>query len=218
MTFFNIFSNKSEDDKKKIKVIVDNREKNSLVPSELVKIGFDIQFAQLPVGDYIINDIAIERKTFSDLKNSIVNKRIFSQLKEIKQYPFHLLIIEGKDSLNYNVLHDNALRGFIISVQLDYKVPIIISENELDTAKYISILSRRSKKEISIRAKKISLNAVEQAKYILEGFPNIGPVKADKLIKKFGSLKNVINSDINDIYPILGEKSQDFLQLVSHLE
>ena len=84
MTFFNIFS-KEKEGKDKPKIIVDNRERNSLVPSELVNMGFQIEFTQLNVADYIINNVAIERKTVSDLKSSIINKRIFSQMQEIKQ-------------------------------------------------------------------------------------------------------------------------------------
>ena len=62
---------------KTIKIIIDHREKNSLVSSELHKKGYEIEFQQLKVADYLVNDIAIERKTVSDFKSSIINKRMF---------------------------------------------------------------------------------------------------------------------------------------------
>ena len=42
MTFFNIFSKKPIKEEKKT-IIVDHREKNSLIPSELIKRGFQIE-------------------------------------------------------------------------------------------------------------------------------------------------------------------------------
>src|SRR3989344_8810775 len=90
MTFFNIFSKKQEkknsEENKKAKIIIDNREKNSLVISELINLGTEIELKQLQIADYLVNDVAVERKTINDLQSSIINKRIFSQLKDLKQY------------------------------------------------------------------------------------------------------------------------------------
>jgi ERCC4-type nuclease len=74
--FHDIFSHGKEKEDIKIKIRIDNREKNSLVPSELIKIGFQVEWKQLEVGDYIIYDTIIERKTISDFKASIPSRRI----------------------------------------------------------------------------------------------------------------------------------------------
>ena len=174
MTFHNIFSKtekaaNEQEDNKKVKIIIDDREKNSLVPSELIRLGFQIDFQHLPIGDYLINNIAIERKTTSDLKSSIINKRIFAQMQELKQYPLHLLIIEGNKEFLFNneILNLNAIKGFLLSSQINYKIPIIFSQNEKDTALYISLLAKRKEhKEISINPKKRSLDKEEQVQYI----------------------------------------------------
>jgi ERCC4-type nuclease len=95
MSFQNIFSSKKDKPEQEITIQIDNRERNSLVPSELVSLGVKIQFEQLEVGDYIVKSTIIERKTVQDLKSSIINKRIHEQIKNLKQYPRSLLVIEG---------------------------------------------------------------------------------------------------------------------------
>lgn len=217
--FHNIFSKKKEkrETNGNIKVIIDNREKNSLVPAELSSLNLEIEFQRLQIADYIVNNIAIERKTISDLKASIINKRIFSQIQELKQYPSCLLLIEGdiEEIFNNEIIHENALRGFIIASILDYKVPIIFSKNEKDTALYISILAKkRDKKEFSIRPSKILFSKEEQSQFILEGFPYVGPVKAKALLNKFKSLKNIINASNLELQEILGKRANDFRNLV----
>lgn len=212
MTFFNIFSAEKIPKKEKIEIIIDNREKNSLVPTELIKLNFNIQFKQLSLGDYIVNNTIIERKSFSDLQSSIINKRIFSQLKDLQQTN-SLLIIEGKSNL---FIHENAIRGFLLSLATESKIPFIFSDNEKDTALYISILAKKPlNKEISLREIRSSLSKEEQKQFILEGFPGIGPSTAKKLLKEFKSLRNIFNAEEKDLEKILGKKLSSFKSLLS---
>lgn len=213
MTFFNIFSNKKIKEGKKIKIIADNREKNSLVISQLISLNADVELKQLEVADYLVNDIAVERKTFSDLQSSIINKRIFSQLENLKQYKNSLLIIEGESDL---FIHENATRGFILSATMDYQIPIVFSKDSADTAKYLLVLAKRTiNKESSLRQSITFKSKLEQLQYILEGFPGIGPVTAKKLIKKFKSIKNILNAPEPELIEILGKKTSDFLKLIN---
>ena len=163
------------------------------------------------MGDYLINDTIIERKSYSDLQTSIISKRIFFQLEEIKQYPHYILIVEDKKENQRNFIHENAMRGFLISCLLR-KIPIIQTKSEQETADYLSIVAKRKQnKGFSFIPLKKSFPIEEQAVYILESFPNIGPIKAKKLIKKFHSLKNIINAEENQLLDILGSHSKNFL-------
>jgi len=221
MMFHNIFSKKKgkEENKNQIKpkIIIDDREKNSLLPSELVNLGCQIEFKRLDVADYLVNDIAIERKTLSDFKSSIINKRILFQLKELKQYPKHLLLIEGfsfKEAYS-EILHENALRGFILSTLLNFQVPIIFTQNEIDSARYLSVLAKKTEKSPSSLRQKLLLTEEEQKQFILEGFPGIGPQTASKLIAKFKSIKAIINADESELEEILGKKAELFKKTIN---
>jgi Fanconi anemia group M protein len=184
-----------------------------------MKLGHPLEFKQLPVADYIINDIAVERKTIQDFKASIKNKRLPQQLIELKQYKHHLLILEGyEESDPYNTpgLHENAMRGFMHSVLLEFETPILITLNAKDTAKHLSVIARKqTKSEISIRPSKISLSKPEQQQFILEGFPNIGPTKAKALLKKFQSLENIFKASEEELAEILGKQAEEFKALLS---
>ncbi len=215
MTFFNIFSKeKIKTPSPKPKIIIDNREKPSKVPS-LLSNHLEIEFKQLPVGDYIVGNTAIERKTSQDLISSIINKRIISQLIELKQYPNQLLIVEGSLNLKDRNFSPNALKGFLLSVALDFKIPIIFTSSPEETADYIRILSNKSKKEHSIRASKIFKSKKEQVQHILEGFPNVGPKKIKALLQKFKSLKNIFTAEEKELLPILHSRTKDFLNLLN---
>ncbi|MFH1501159.1 MAG: ERCC4 domain-containing protein [archaeon] len=216
--FENIFSAKRiiKKEKPKLKLIADLHEKNSMVISELADLSVDVEFKNLPVADYLIKDIAIERKTINDFVNSMINKRLTRQLEEIKQYPKHLLLIEGADHQELyddspEGVHGNAIRGFLLSIILEYQVPIIFTKDSADTAKFLYILAKKPQEyNLGLRAKKKSRNKKEQMQFILEGFPGIGPKTAKKLLKKYNTIKNIINAPLEELKAEIGKKAEIF--------
>ncbi len=201
------------------KIIIDYREKNSLVYVQLNKMGLETEFRELKVGDYIVEDIVIERKTVSDFISSMINRRLLKQLDELQQYPNKLLIIEGISEQelyteeNFSV-NPNAIRGFILSILLKHKIPIAYTKDSSDTAKFISVLSKKQGSEISLKAKKRNLGRKEQLEFIIEGFPGIGPKKAKLLLEKFGSIQNVILAPTEELEKILGKNSSTIREII----
>ena len=215
---FDIFSKPKQrevKEKPKQKIFVDYREKNSMVASELIHLGFEVEFLELKVGDYLINNIAIERKTVSDFISSMINKRLEKQLDELQQYDKKLLLIEGIEehelySDNSEGMNANAVRGFLLSILLKHKVPIIFTKNAEDTAKFIDVLARKKEVESSLNATKKSFNKQEQMQFILEGFPGIGPKTARKLLEKFKTMKNIFSASPEELEKEIGKKADIF--------
>ncbi|MEI6058984.1 MAG: ERCC4 domain-containing protein [archaeon] len=224
----NIFSKKESREKNskkqkhssqisKTEIIIDTREKQSLVAANLTQKGAHIKFETLEIADYLIENgkkdtIAIERKTFSDFISSMINKRLFMQLNEIKKYPKYILLIEGKREIENKNL-ENASKGMILSIITEFKVPIIFTEDEEETATFILLLAKRQEKkdqEISMRPSKSNLSLKERKQFILEGFPGIGPTTAKQLLKKYKSLKNIFNASEEELKEILKSKAEDF--------
>ena len=106
-------------------------------------MGFDIEFKELKVADYIVKGTAIERKTVNDFISSMINKRLLKQLEELQQYESRLLVIEGideqdlyTDSKDLTGMNPNAIRGFLLSILLKWdqfvvKMRIIINHTKV---------------------------------------------------------------------------------------
>lgn len=218
---FNIFSRKNIRKKiktqEKPKIVIDYREKNSLIPSELKNLGLEIELKELKVADYIVQGVAIERKTVSDFISSMKNHRLLKQLEELQQYKDKLLVVEGieeqdlyTDSGETIGMHPNSVRGFLLSILLKYKIPIIFTKDYQDTAKFFSVLSRRKPREIPLNVNKKNLSKKERVQFIIEGFPGIGPKTAIKLLKKFRTIKNIVNAPESELREVIGKKSEAF--------
>lgn len=206
----------------KLKILADYREKNCMVASELISLGVSVEFKELKVADYLVQNVAIERKTVSDFIGSMVNRRLLRQLEELQQYPNRLLVIEGIDEQDLYTdseerigLHPNSVRGFLLSILLRYKVPIIFTKNSEDTAKFIFLLARKEEREMSLHVSKKSLTPKEQVRFILEGFPGIGPKTAKKLLEKFKTLKKIVNASEEELKEVLGKKAENIKKLIN---
>jgi len=223
--FLDIFSKKKprikpESAIPKEKILIDYREKNCLIASELAKLGFDIEFKELKVADYIVKGVAIERKTTSDFINSMINRRLLKQLEEMQQYKERLLIIEGVEEQELysdnrlKGINANAIRGFLLSILLKHKIPIIFTKNYLDTAKFMSVLARKKDSEAPLNVSKKILNKKERLQFILESFPGIGPKTAKKLLKEFKTLKQMFNASEDELKKVLGKKAEAVHELI----
>lgn len=220
---FNIFSKRKEKKTpEKQKIIIDHQEKNSLLISELIGLGFEIEFTRLKVADYIVKGVAIERKTISDFLGSVKNKRLLRQLEELQQYEKKLLVVEGIyeqelyiDSREIEGMHANAIRGFLLSVLLNFQVPIIFTKDYQDTAKFMDVLSRKKNtQDIGLNVNKKTLNNNERVQFILEGFPGIGPKTAKKLLKKFNTLKKIMNASEEELREVIGKKAENMKKII----
>lgn len=226
--FHNIFKRLKEKPRlnkpsKKPKIIADIHEKNSLIISELKSNpNIELEIKQLKIADYLIGKIAVERKTINDFISSMLNKRLIQQLNQLQQYKNKLLIIEGNfENLYQNLkqnsekkskLNLNAIRGFILSIIINYQIPIIFTQNYQDTADYLIILAKqqiKSKSEISLHSR-IPKAKKEQQKYILESFENIGPKTAHKLLKNHKTLKGIFNTNQEQLAKNIGKKASSF--------
>jgi len=220
-SILNIFSRKKPYSKKieKKEVTIDYREKNSLVHIYLKKRGFEIEFKELKIGDYIVKGTVIERKTISDFISSMINHRLLNQIEELKQHKSKLIIIEGFSEQQLYGTEDervnaNAIRGFLLSIVLKHQIPLIFSKDSEDTAKFIDILSSKKEKELNLNAKKRIFSGKEQLQFIIESFPGVGPKKAKKLLEKFGNIQNIILASEEDLKKILGKRAKEIRMII----
>jgi len=210
-----------------MRIVVDRHEKDSLIISELVSRNIEVQIESLKVADYIISsELAIERKTVNDFVGSMLSKRLIKQLLELKaNYKKPMLIIEGIDEENiykpsrHPNIHENSIRGMILSVLLNFQVPILLTKDYIDTANYLELLAKKQEmpeKQISLRTKKHAFNIQEQQRMILEGFPGIGPGIARQLLEKFKTIKNFSNASLEDLkkVPKLGKKAEIIKRII----
>lgn len=204
-----------------IRVYVDSREAQSGVPDLLRQMGVTVIQKQLSVGDYVVaEDVGIERKTASDFVSSLIDKRLFDQASRLSSsYSLPLMIIEGDlYSQMFRLNSINSLPNSMVSLALDYGIRIILTTDKSSTASSIVKIAEKtdsvdgkSHRSITLHDKPKFQSQDDMVKYVLESFPNIGEVTAEKLLSKFPDLISIFNADLPTLVNIVGRKKAETL-------
>ncbi len=200
-------------DLKEVTVYVDSREMRSEVVKKLY------EKANVRVGnfnaDYVVSDrVAIERKTTDDFVDSIIDRRLFDQLIELKKhYLKPILIVEG-DGI-YKRLNPSAIRGALATVIVDFGVPVIFTKSPEETAEFIISLARREQlardREVSPHYGKTKKTLKEQMEYVVSSISDIGPVIARNLLEHFQTIENIAKASVEELtkVPNVGRKTAE---------
>jgi len=198
-------------------IYVDEREKGSGVPEKLKAMGLTVIFKMLPIGDYLIPDeIAIERKRIDDFVSSIFDGRLFNQAKKlVENYPKPVMIVEGDLNIARKITSRwSSVIGALISLSLDFNIPILYTSNTQETAeliKHIAIREHRRKEKrasVVINKKPRLAETHEWQEYIVQSLPYVGPKLARRLLNHFGSVYRIFNATVSELAKVegLGEK------------
>lgn len=207
-----------------LRILVDERERGSKVPSYLSEMGLYVLYRQLPVGDYIISsDCAVERKNIKDFVNSVVEGRIFDQARRLSQsYYKSAIIVEGDVDYAYTTLKAGAkaFHGTISTIWLNLGVSFFFTKDEYDTAELLFSMVKHEqgefKKSIIVKGKSRASSLSEKQLLVVSSFPGIGHKLAIRLLNTFGSIKNIVLASAVELSTVKGlsrskaEKLVDF--------
>jgi len=163
---------------------------------------FEVSQEQLSVGDIIIGDLGIERKTGQDFVASLFDGRLFRQLILLRRsFRRRMLIIEGQ--LVETEGNRRAVRGALLKISGSLNIPIVRTADVKDTALTIQQLTMQLLIYTGGQIRERSLPDVDTKDfyqtYILAGIPGIGVARAKALVAHFGSLNMVFAASAEEL-------------------
>lgn len=193
-----------------VKIIVDHRESRSPVMRFLTQKNVVVEPQQLDVGDYIISSrIGVERKTVDDFLSSLLEGKLFVQMKNLRAtYSRPLLVIEGEGLLTKRNISQNAIFGSMTAIIVDFGIPIITTHAAQETADFLMVMAQREQKEgdraVAVRGEKPARTMAEQQQFLVEGLPNVSAVLAQRLLQYFGSIRSLANTTEEELCEVPG--------------
>ena len=196
---------------KMINVIADDREATrGVVDAFLEMDDVSVSVKRLSVGDYEVdNSLLFERKTLVDFVASIKDGRLFYQAYKLLYAPFQtVVILEGISSdLSSSGMRREAIQGAIVSLGIQYGIPILRSKNAGESAGlmiYAAKQIRRDGRQTGFRYGKKPKVRRKRQLYILQGLPGVGPKKAGQLLECFGSVREIVTASHDELVSVRG--------------
>lgn len=196
----------------KIPVQVDLRERDSGLYQYLsCSSELEVSEDKLEIGDVIIGDLGIERKTLEDFHRSLHDGRLFRQIRGLKAtYRKRLLLLEGtpsKGNVDFNL---PFVRQALVTIAVRWQIPILRTTDIGDTARTVLQVARHHAKgkvkptQIENGLSGSTLLVASPQVDALARLPGIGPLKASRLLEHFGSLKAVVNASTKEMMKVSG--------------
>jgi Fanconi anemia group M protein len=207
----------------RIKMIVDCREKGSLLLRELSNQGVYLVLENLDIADYILSSrVAVEIKRVPDFVDSIIDGRLLLQLKSMKEsYEIPIVIIEGEEDIySARNIHPNAIRGMLATVVVSYGIPIIQTRNFRETAALLSVIARREQinegRDFQMHTEKHQSSKQAQQEYIVSSLPGIGADLSRELLFNFGSVGKVFSASEEELKKVklIGDKKAKVIRKI----
>lgn len=216
-------------------IVCDVNENRSIVPKQLEKMGVEIKWESMPVGDYRIDDLVVfERKEADDFISSMIEGRLNNQLYNMStNYPHSAIIIEGSitEALMYRKLQRSqaiaAMAGAFIERSPDKEqgvVSMIGLETPFDTALFLMYCHKRAQEEDGLirlpKLNPVKWKPEKRALPILASFPFVGKKRAEAILShpKLNSIKKIVNANrltlmqVNGIGPKIADKIIETIQ------
>ncbi|MEA3203829.1 MAG: hypothetical protein QOI63_1508, partial [Thermoplasmata archaeon] len=190
------------------KVIFDHREQSGAIVRHLHELGCALEARQLDVADFVLSDrIAVERKTCADFVESLVDGRLFEQLRQLKAYPRPFLVLEGESLHGHRNLIPEAIQGALASVVEDNGNPVLQTRYVLETARFLHAAAKREQER---EGRKIAVRPGKPASdddlrvFLVAGLPGVSEVLAQRLLERFGSAAAVFAAPARELAEVEG--------------
>ena len=194
-----------------ITILIDDRERAGPVPDELTRSEwFAPEVRRLEVGDYLVDGrLLFERKTLTDLAQSIKQGRLFDQALRLAESPLRAaLILEGTTAdLRTNGMRWEAVQGALVTVSLFIGLPLLRARSPRETVRTMEFAALQSRAIASgalpRRGRRPKGKSALQG-YILQGLPGVGPERAHRLLDHFGNVRAVMTADRDELVSVSG--------------
>ena len=193
---------------------VDDREKNptaeemiALLSKHIDPKEVDMRVRRCPFGDVLYNGFVIERKSGADFVQSVVNTSIFQQAKRST----HLIIVG--DWRHALIGRDNSMAvyrmclGALASLSTKFNMSVV---TVLDNDEYAYTIGRMVTKHVEgptgriFEYKKSGLNKDEVLENMVAMIKGVSLDKAELLLKKFPTLRDLTRASDEEIQEIEG--------------
>jgi len=204
-----------------VPLVMDSNEPDD-IHDRLRELKVNVERRKIAPGDYVVGPIGIERKSLTDFFSSIVKKRLFEQVRRLRDsYPQPLVLLEGDLSEISTFKHPQSVLGALVALEVTERVPVLTTADKDQSAILLSVLWKRQEKgaaEYGLRHKPKAMTLDQRQRFLVEGLPSVGDTLARNLLNRFGSAREVFNASEEDLkrVPKIGDvKASEIVKLVT---
>jgi Fanconi anemia group M protein len=197
-------------------IIMSTRLKDSAIAGHLTDFGTSVRYITLRRGEFLLgNTFGVKYLTASEFMDRIKDRSIYREVLELKrEYRQPLIIVEGTDPFHYPGVSLATVHGALLFASVLNTVPIMTTANDLETAQLIFMLAAQTGNGMDFAGMPTNQRPEETGSVeeevanprlaIIARLPEVGPERAQRLLKHFGTLSKLFRAKIDDLKKVKG--------------
>lgn len=192
-------------------IVIDSREPDE-IGEYIEEEGGEYEEEHLSTGDFLVDDAIIERKQYGDFIGRLTNSErdIWQQILAMENAADELgyrpvLLLEGdwESAMQWSNLTPAAPTSAIGAIwKMDVDVVHLMGPRA--TAQFLVKLDDGTSHDIGSIRDSPSVPDELMPRYLTEGFPGVGPSRAEDLLEKFGTFRGIIEADADELQEVKG--------------
>jgi Fanconi anemia group M protein len=190
------------------RLVVSPRIGDAGLSKALMDLEFETDVKDLENADIIVSKrVAVAFRTVGQFIDGISDGSVTATLAKLKQEYLHpILIVQGEPEGEGNQASNSAVYDALSALLSDFHMPVLPTGNAQETASAIQSLFRQeSAKESRERTGvQTTLDVASRQMFMVQGLPNVSATLAQRLLKRFGSVKGIADANVEELMKVDG--------------
>ncbi len=201
-----VYGKGPDDDRPRL--VVSPRIGDAGLSKALMDLGFETDVKDLENADIIVSKrVAVAFQTVGQFIDGISDGSVTATLAKLKQEYLHpILIVQGEPEGEGNQASNSAVYDALSALLSDFHMPVLPTGNAHETASAIqSLFKQESAKESKERTGvQTTLDVASRQMFMVQGLPNVSATLAQRLLKRFGSVKGIADANVEELMKVDG--------------
>ncbi|OGS56191.1 MAG: hypothetical protein A3K60_08720 [Euryarchaeota archaeon RBG_19FT_COMBO_56_21] len=178
------------------------------VKGELEAAGFVVEERGLENADVVISQrVVASIHTVDQFIQGTSDGSVFATLAKLKHEYLHpILIVQGAPQGEGSQAGNAAVYDALSAVLAEYHVSVLSTSSASETATMIASLFKQEEAKQSGRRKPVqtTFDPANRQMFMVQGLPNVSATLAQRLLKRFGSIKGIADADVEELMRVEG--------------
>lgn len=174
----------------------------------LADAGFEAEVRDLESADVVVSTrVAAAVRTVQEFITGIENGSMLATLGKLKHEYLHpILVVQGRPEGEGEQAGNAAVYDALSSLLSEFHMPVLSTNGPSDTAAVVSSLHKQefSRRGSDGRGIQTTLDVSSRQMFLVQGLPNVSATLAERLLKRFGSVKGIADAEVGELMEVEG--------------
>ncbi len=188
-------------------LVVSGEVARSELAAALAGEGFALREEELEAADIVVSGrVAVAFRTVEGFISQVNDGSMMAALAKLKHSFAHpVLIVQGEAEGRGSQEGNSAVYDYLSSLLSELRMTVLSTDDAAQTASAVASMHRQEEaKGRAGKGTQTTLDLASRQMFLVQGLPNVSATLADRLLRRFGSVKGVADASVEDLMGVEG--------------